>query len=73
MARNGDGQFAIAFALLQVAEQICRLGNGDGVHPMGAIEAFSNQFSESMGDVAASISAAMDDVANAIREHGKDE
>jgi hypothetical protein len=50
-ADDGDGQFAIALALMEVARSIDRLGNGDAATSMGAIEAFGLHIGEKMDDL----------------------
>lgn len=54
LARKGDGAFAIAYALLELANQqrrtavgIERLGLGDAATPMGAIELLSKGLNDS--------------------------
>lgn len=54
-ADNGDGQYAIALAILQLAYQVKSLGNGDAATPMGAIEALGKSIKESAEIIAASI------------------
>lgn len=47
-ADDGDGQFAIACALMTIARSIDRLGNADAATPMGAIEAFGLHIGEKL-------------------------
>ena len=56
-ARKGDGQFAIAFAIMQVARehknvayQLGRLGLADAATPMGAIEMMSKVMIDGFDD-----------------------
>lgn len=58
-ARKGDGSFAIAYALMQIAEQqksiayqIGRLGLGDAASPHGALELLGMTVSESAQTIA---------------------
>lgn len=46
-----DGQYAIAFALMQVARSIDRLGNGNASTPMGAIEAYGMHIGEKIDEM----------------------
>jgi hypothetical protein len=57
-ARNGDGLFAIAFALLELANAqkstatwLKYLGNGDAATTMGAIEAFGDHIGKKLDDM----------------------
>ena len=57
-----NGLFAIAYALLRVAEatnriadQLKWLGNGDACTPMGAIEAYGKHIGEKMDELASAI------------------
>lgn len=61
-ARAGDGQFAIAFALLEIAQQqkacayqLERLGIGNAATPMGAIELLSKGLNEGASEIAEAI------------------
>lgn len=61
-ARAGDGQFAIAFALMQLthaqkssAAALRDLGLGDTVSPMGAIEFLSTQVRSGFEEVASAL------------------
>lgn len=61
-ARNGDGLFAIAYAILELSEaqqslanQVKYLGNGDAVTTMGAIEAFGANIGEKLEALARGI------------------
>ena len=61
-ARKGDGQFAIAFALMQsareqknLAYQLGRLGLADAATPMGAIEILSKTIDDASKAIVASI------------------
>lgn len=61
-ARAGDGSFAIAFALMEIAREqkrvgyaLERLGLGDAATPMGALEALSVNLGESVDWVASAI------------------
>ena len=54
-ARKGDGAYAIAYALMELANAqnstatwIKYLGNGDAASPMGAIEAFGAHLGQKM-------------------------
>lgn len=47
-ADDGDGQFAIACALMAVARSIDRLGNADAATPMGAIESFGEHIGKKL-------------------------
>ncbi len=62
-ARNGDGLYAIAFALMELAEAqkstatwLKYLGNGDAADAMGAIEAFGMHIGEKLDALTAAIS-----------------
>lgn len=66
-ARKGDGQFAIAFAIMQVARehknvayQLGRLGLADAVTPMGAIEILSKALGDGLDGIASAITEAAD-------------
>lgn len=72
-----DGQYAIAYALLKVANQLKWLGTGDAAGPMGAIEFLAvrvgEKLQEGLSEVAeavrdASPSAPMDDTFVALGE-----
>jgi hypothetical protein len=59
---DGGGLFAIAYALLMVAEstnrvadQIKRLGNGDASTSIGAIEAYGKHMGEKLDDLVTAI------------------
>lgn len=54
-AEEGDGQYAIAIALLRVAAAIDRLGNADAATPMGAIEGLAAHLGEKVDNLASSI------------------
>lgn len=67
-ARAGDGRFAIAYALLELAEaqRSCAtwlkyLGNGDAATSMGALEALGVHVGEQLNRVATAISEVRDD------------
>jgi hypothetical protein len=62
-ARKGDGLFAIAYALLEVAAaqrslavHVKYLGNGDAATTIGAIEAFGMHIGEKMDTLSAVLS-----------------
>lgn len=62
-ARKGDGQFAIAYALMNlvdahksVATHLKYLGNGDAATTMGAIEAFGAHIGEKLEGLTSAIS-----------------
>jgi hypothetical protein len=50
-----DGQYAIAWALLQVADAIHKLGLNDAGTPMGAVEAFIKMWAEKMDELTEAI------------------
>jgi hypothetical protein len=61
-ARDGDGQFAIAYAILELAEAsknvaiwLKYLGNGDAATTMGAIEAFGDHIGKKLDDLTAAV------------------
>jgi hypothetical protein len=63
-ARAGDGQFAIAYAMMEVARAaksaayaLERLGLGDAATPMGAIELLSKGLNDGASDIADAIRA----------------
>ena len=60
-----DGQYAIAYALLQLATQVKYLGGGDNASTMGAVEFLAVRLGEKLDEVA----AALRDVARSIEEH----
>lgn len=71
-ARAGEGLFAVAYALLQLAEAQQRLavhvkylGNGDASTTMGAIEAFGMHIGEKLDALTTAIQERMDDNATA--------
>ena len=62
-ARNGDGAFAVAFAILELAKHqkatagaLERLGNGDAVSHFGAIEGLGMQLEKAANIIADSMS-----------------
>lgn len=64
-ARKGDGAFAIAYALMQIAghqeriaQEVRRLGLGDASTPFGAIEALSQTVLDAGEAIATAISEA---------------
>lgn len=66
-ARAGDGQFAIAYALMQIAReqknvayQIGRLGLGDAASNWGALELLSKSLSDGLDRVAGSVDGLSD-------------
>ena len=67
-ARKGEGLFAVAYALLELAEaqkscavHLKYLGNGDASTTMGAIEAFGMQLGEKLDALTTAIQERMDD------------
>jgi hypothetical protein len=56
-AENGDGQFAIACALIAIARAIDRLGNGDAATNVGAIEGLGMHLGEKIDALSAAISS----------------
>jgi hypothetical protein len=54
-ADKGDGQFAIAVALLDVAYQLRSLGNGDAASPMGAIEGLAAHLGEKIDGISSAL------------------
>jgi hypothetical protein len=50
-ANNGDGKFAIAVALLDIAKALYALGNGNAATQMGAIEAFGDHIGKKLDDL----------------------
>ena len=61
-ANSGEGSFAIALALFEVARQIKNLGNADAMTSMGAIEGLAAHLGERLDGVANSLDA----IGNAI-------
>lgn len=67
-AGGGEGLFAIAFALLELASaqesvaiHLKYLGNGDAATTMGAIEAFGKHIGEKLDDLTTAIAEASKD------------
>lgn len=63
-ARAGDGSFAIAYALLrladeqkQTAHQLAKLGFNDAASPMGAVEHLTLHVSRSLDAIAEALNA----------------
>lgn len=67
-ATNGNGQFAIALALIEIADALERLGFNGAQKPMdmGAIEGLTVK----LCDVAGSIAMSIEEVASAINTIG---
>ncbi len=63
-----DEEDSLAEAIQSVARSIRDLGNGDAATHMGGLEALGKVLSESIEILA----SAMNDIAEAIREHGRD-
>lgn len=49
---DDDGKYAIALALLEVAKALDRLGNGNAITQMGAIEALGVTVKDGLASVA---------------------
>ena len=74
-ARKGDGAFAIAFALLELADAQQRtaialknLGLADAATPFGAIEALMIQMKETGETLASALTESGETLANAVVE-----
>lgn len=74
-ARKGDGAYAIAFALLELAEaqqrtatQLKNLGFADASTPFGAIEALIMQMKETGETLASALTESGETLANAVAE-----
>jgi hypothetical protein len=66
-ARNGDGLFAIAYALLEIADaqnsmsvHLKNLGNADASTPFGAIEGLAMHIGEKLDAFATTLAAAIE-------------
>lgn len=72
-AEAGDGMFAIAYAILQlaqttqnVASALNRLGTADAATPMGALEAHGKHMGECLEAFGHQIAGALEDAASII-------
>jgi hypothetical protein len=65
-AEAGDGQFAVAHALLEVANALHKLGVADAATPMGAIESLGAHLGEKLNHLADATSSGLGEVADAL-------
>jgi hypothetical protein len=65
-AEAGDGQFAVAFALLEVANALYKLGVADAATPMGAIEHLAGHLGEKLDHLADATSSGLSELADAL-------
>jgi hypothetical protein len=67
-AESGDGQFAVAHALLQVANALHKLGVADACTPLGAIEHLAGHLGEKLDHLADATSSGLSEVADALAD-----